>query len=140
MDEHDKNLKSAIKWISLILVVVFVIIGYLIPLIKYILFHESINNDYLTVTGIGLTFMSLALAVFSVFYTSAESKKTNESFKEVHNMLVESSNVLSDIKITAESIKNKQESTVEYLKLVIKETDKKDKSDWATDYTGNKDE
>ena len=135
MSEQDKKFKLAVKWTLLVFGAVFVIFGYLIPLIKYVIFNINIDNSYLNWTGIGLTCVSLVFAIVSVIYTSFESKKTNDFFRNVQKMLEDTTKTLTDIRVTAEVIKSKQESSVTYIKSENKEVDKMDKSKWDLDLT-----
>lgn len=137
----DKKLNKIIQWTLYILIVLILVIGYLIPLLIYILSGKPPDRiiNWLNYAGIGLSLSSLALAFYSMFTSNESQKRLEVSLIEVAKIQRDSDTILHEIKVIAQTIQNSQdriESRLGTMWSVADSTRGTDTSAWTQDKTG----
>lgn len=120
----SKRLKACLQWTMYIFGVIFLILGFVFPLIKLAICKD---NDPVLISamnwfGIGLSFFSLLLGTFSLFLSYQDGKHAKST--------------LEKIKMISSEIKNSQAITLKYAFAYSKTVPPGTNNDWLVDETG----
>ena len=117
MEKHQNRFKLVVQWTIYIISTSLIFIGYIVPLFRYLVLKEPLSDvlTFMNWIGVALTFTSLILAVFSMAYSSKDSKKSIETLESIKSIQQESINNLADIKRLSEGIVRFQEGTLNNL-------------------------
>ena len=131
-------LNRVIQWTIYIVIILILIIGYLIPLVVYIVSAvyskqpPPVIVNCLNYAGVGFSISSLAIAAYSLYASNASQKRLEES-------LTNSADALHEIKVISQTIMNSQDRIESRLSIISSVADTKkgiNVDDWVPDNTG----
>ena len=137
----NEKLKNAIQWSFFICILLIFVVGFIIPLFILIFSATPVDKiiNWMNYAGIGLSVISLGLALYSSRESSKSQEKLEASLKNLENIQNDLNNSLTEVKLLVNYVKSSQdriENRLDAIKNIESTKEGLDLTLWKHDATG----
>ena len=133
----DKKVNKCLQWALLIIGIIFIAIGYIIPIFDVVVFksESSLLVTLLSWGSAGISFVALIFAFLTASASKKESDKSNELLTQISDLQKDTSFAVKELKNITETLAWNQRELLSQAFVAPTKKSVKNRDQWTSDST-----